>query len=336
MERELLRQVDLTKLSSGDWKEFRKRINELEPVIARVSDDFAYIRDQQKQFVRDVSKEREQLPRGGDLRQRLDMRAHMNLASKRATGQKIEEIDLQRWKKDKVDAETTSVELFIFGDGSGSTRSSLSDGGRRIDSCLQTMAILYEAGKRAKFDVYAGIWENHYIRMLAQPGDTEKDIGEKFEAVKEGGGVGTIYNTPLPGIIERLSKQNTDDQGRVKRFAGMTHFLWVVDGTRNDLDVQGTADMLIKLFRFGPQVSLDIAYMGGYSDCETKAIVEKVKAAVPGAQIDTLEATKAADAPMLLVRKIKARFEKSARVIKAVPDGQKREAFSSAYKAMKR
>jgi hypothetical protein len=331
-----VRQVDLTKLSSGDWKEFRKRVNELEPLIARVSDDFAYIRDQQKQFVREVSKEREQLPRGGDLRQRLDMRAHMNLASKRATGQKIEEIDLQRWKKDKVDAETTSVELWILGDGSGSTRSSLSDGGRRIDSCLQTMAILYEAGKRAKFDVYAGVWENHGVHMLAEPGYTEKDIGEKFEAVKAGGGCGTIYNTPLPGIIDRLSKQTTDEQGRPKRFAGMTHFLWVVDGTRNDLDIQGTADMLIKLFRYGPSVSVDIAYMGGYSDCETKAIVEAVKKAVPGAQIDTLEATRAQDAPMLLVRKIKARFEKSARVIKAVPDSQKREAFSSAYKAMKR
>lgn len=330
------RNVDLTKLSSGDWKEFRKRVNELEPVISRVSDDFVYIRDQQKQFVRDVSKEREQLPRGGDLRQRLDMRAHMNFASKRATGQKIEEVDLQRWKKDKIDAETTSVELWILGDGSGSTRSGLSDGGRRIDSCLQTMAILYEAGKRAKFDVYAGVWENHGVHMLAEPGYTEKQIGEKFEAVKQGGGCGTIYNTPLPGIIDRLSKQTSDGQGRQKRFAGMTHFLWVVDGTRNDLDVQGTADMLIKLFRYGPAVSVDIAYMGGYSDCETKAIVEKVKAAVPGAQIDTLEATKASDAPMLLVRKIKARFEKSAKVIKAVPDSQKREAFSSAYKAMKR
>ena len=218
-------------------------------------------------------------------------------------------MDLQRWKKDKVEAETTSVELWILGDGSGSTRSALSDGGRRIDSCLQTMAVLYEAGKRAEFDVYAGIWEDHTIRMLAEPDYTENKIGENFEAVRQSGGCGTIYNTPLPGIIDRLSKQTTDAQGRPKRFAGMTHFLWVVDGTQNDLDIQKTADMLIKLFRLGPAVSVDIAYMGGYNNCETKAIVEKVKAAVPEAQIDTLEAPKAQDAPRLLVKKIKARLK---------------------------
>ena len=50
--------VDLAALSGGDWTEFRKRINELEPVIARVAEDFAYIRDKQKQFVRSISKDR--------------------------------------------------------------------------------------------------------------------------------------------------------------------------------------------------------------------------------------------------------------------------------------
>ncbi|GEM_PF-5209944 len=328
------RNVDLTKLSGGDWKEFRKRINELEPVISRVADDFVYIRDQQKQFVRGLSKQKEQLPRGGDVRQRLDMRAHMNLAAKRATGQKIEDADLQRWKKDQIETEPTSVELWILGDGSGSTRRALSDGGRRIDSCLQTMAILYEAGKRANFDVYAGVWENHSIRMLAEPDYAENQIGENFEAVKQGGGVGTIYNTPFPKIIDRLAKQTIDAQGRPKRFAGMTHFLWIVDGTANDLDVQGTAAMISKLFRYGPSVSVDIAYMGGYSDCETKKIVALVKKAVPGAQIDTLEARNAKDAPILLARKVKSRFEQSTSSGKAVPDRVKRESFSRAYNAM--
>lgn len=330
------REVDLTQLSEGDWQEYRRRINELEPVINRVSNDFAYIRDRQKQYTMTMSKELEDTPRGGNILQRLDMRAQMNLAAKIASGQRIENVDRQRWRKDKMEIEPTSVELWILGDGSGSTRSSLSDGGRRIDSCLQTMAILREAGKRAGFDVYAGVWENHGVRMLAEPGFTDVQIGKNFDSVKNDGGCGTIYNTPFPGIIERLSKQTTDAQGRPKRFAGMTHFLWVVDGTANDLEIDGTAEMLIKLFRQGPAVSVDIAYMGGYRNCETKAIVEKVKAAVPGAQIDTLEATKASDAPLLLSQKIKKRFERSAHVIKAVPDQQKREAFSNAYRTMKR
>lgn len=329
------RDVDLTRLSSGDWRDFKKRINELEPVIARISDDFVYIRDHQKQLVRDLSRENEELPRGDKLRQRLDMRAHMNLAAKRATGQKIEQSDLRRWRKDEVRSEPTSVELWILGDGSGSTRHPLSDGGRRIDSCLQTMAILYEAGKRADFDVYAGVWENHDIRMLAEPGMAENKIGANFDAVKRSGGVGTIYNTPIPGIVERLAKQSTDSEGRTKRFAGMTHFLWVLDGTENDLDVEGTASMLSKLFRYGPAVSVDIAYMGGYDNCETKEIVALVKKAVPGAQIDTLEAMNAKDAPLLLSRKIKGRFEQSASTVKAVPDMAKRESFFNAYRAMR-
>lgn len=329
------RDVDLAKLSGGDWREFKKRVNELEPVIARISDDFSYIRDRQKQLVHELSGENEELPRGDKMRQRLDMRAHMNLAAKRATGQKIEQSDLRRWRKDEVRAEPTSVELWILGDGSGSTRHPLSDGGRRIDSCLQTMAILYEAGKRADFDVYAGVWENHGVRMLAEPGMAENKIGENFDAVKRSGGVGTIYNTPIPGIIERLAKQSTDSEGRPKRFAGMTHFLWVVDGTQNDLDVEGTAAMLSKLFRYGPAVSIDIAYMGGYDNCETKEIVALVKKAVPGAQIDTLEAMNAKDAPILLARKIKNRFEQSASPVKAVPDQAKRECFFNAYRAMR-
>ncbi len=49
--------VDLASLAQGDWREFRKRINELEPVIRRVANDFFYIRDCQKQTKRDLSKQ---------------------------------------------------------------------------------------------------------------------------------------------------------------------------------------------------------------------------------------------------------------------------------------
>lgn len=328
------RDVDLAALATGSWTEFRKRINELEPVINRVAEDLKFVREQQKQPVRAIVPQREKIPRGGDIRQRLDMRAHMNFAIKRATGQKIEEPDMRRWKMDHVSKEPTTVELWILGDGSGSTRQSLSHGVRRIDSCLQTMAILHEGGKRADLDVYAGIWENHHVRMLSEPTFTEEQIGRNFDSVRLSGGVGTIYNTPLPQIIDRLSKQRTNAQGQLHRFGGMTHFLIVLDGTKNDLEIQQTANMLLALFRVGPAVSVDVAYLGGHQNCEAQEIVRRVKEKNPSAAIDILEANDARDAPLLLVRKIKQRMERASH--QAVPDSQKRDAFGEAHRAMMR
>ncbi len=324
--------VDLAALAQGSWTEFRKRINELEPVIGRVAEDLKVVREQQKQPVRAIVPQREKIPRGGDIRQRLDMRAHMNFAIKRATGQKIEEPDMRRWKMDHVSKEPTTVELWILGDGSSSTRQRLSHGVRRIDSCLQTMAILHEGGKRANLDVYAGIWENHHVRMLSEPTFTEEQIGRNFDSVRLSGGVGTIYNTPLPQIIDRLSKQRTNAQGQPHRFGGMTHFLIVLDGTKNDLEIQETANMLLTLFRVGPAVSVDIAYLGGHQNCELKDIVRRVKEKKPRASIDILEANDARDAPLLLVKQIKQRMERASH--QAVPDSQKRAAFAEAHRAM--
>jgi hypothetical protein len=196
------------------------------------------------------------------------------------------------------------------------------------------MAILHEGGKRADLDVYAGIWENHHVRMLSEPTFTEEQIGRNFDSVRLSGGVGTIYNTPIPQIIDRLSKQRTNAQGQLNRFGGMTHFLIVLDGTKNDLEIQETANMLLTLFRVGPAVSFDIAYLGGHDDCEAQEIVRRVKEKNPSAAIDILEANDARDAPLLLVRKIKQRMERASH--QAVPDAQKRDAFGEAYRSMTR
>lgn len=329
------RDVDLAALATGSWTEFRKRINELEPVINRVADDLKFVRKRQKQPVRQMSNRREELPRsGGDIMKQLDQRRHLSGAIARATGQIPNQIERKKWRVEDVQKEPTTVELWILGDGSGSTRAALSHGVRRIDSCLQTMAILHEGGKRADLDVYAGIWENHHVRMLSEPTFTEEQIGRNFDSVRLSGGVGTIYNTPLPQIIDRLSKQRTNAQGQIHRFGGMTHFLIVLDGTKNDLEIQQTANMLLALFRVGPAVSVDVAYLGGHQDCEAQEIVRRVKEKNPSAAIDILEANDARDAPLLLVKKIRQRMERASH--QAVPDGQKRDAFGEAHRAMMR
>ena len=189
------RGVDLENLArAANWQDWKLETGKLEPVIRRVADDFNYIRDRQKQKERSLSKRRETLPRGNNLRERLDMPAHMRLAVKRATGQRIEEPDLRRWKMDEVKMTPTSVELWILTDGSQSM--TWDRRGRPIDAAVQSMAILYEAGRRADFDVFAGMWGDEKLRLLAQPGERDQNIGKNFQAAKNG--IDSYIGTPAP------------------------------------------------------------------------------------------------------------------------------------------
>lgn len=329
------RGVDLADLAANaDWREWRRETGKLEPVIRRVADDFSYIRDRQKQKTRSLSKQRETLPRGNNLRERLDMAAHMNLAVKRATGQRIEEPDLRRWRMDQVEMEPTSVELWILTDGSGSMEDGLPGGGRRIDSAVQSMAVLFEAGRRADFDVFAGMWGDERLRLLASPSDRDQDIGEKFQRVRNGIGSGTQLSPSFGQAIERSAKQETGMDGKQKRFAGMTHFLILSDGDLNHGDIDPLVKMITKLFKHGPAVSVDIAVLGDESGSEMNSVVSQVKRENPRAAIDLIRATNAKDIPVLLAQKIKRRFERSVEDLKAVPDAQKREAFTRAHRAI--
>ena len=63
------------------------------------------------------------------------------------------------------------------------------------------------------------------------------------------------------------------------------------------------------------------------------SVVSQVKEN-PRAAIDLIRATNAKDIPVLLAQKIKRRFERSVEDLKAVPDAQKREAFTRAHRAI--
>lgn len=329
--------VDLASLSAKNWREFKKRINELEPVIARVAKDFAYIRERQKQTIRSLSrKEREELPRsGGDLRQRLDMRAHINYALERATGQRPGENARKRWRKDQVETEKTSVELWVLADGSLSMKEPLSGGGRRIDSAVQSMAIFYEAGRRAGFETFAGVWGDDHIRIIAAPGDDDQKVGRNFQRVRDGINSGTVLSPAFEQAVEISSKQVTSADGKPKRFAGMTHFLILSDGELNEEDIKAAAKAIEKLFRHGPAVSVDIAVLGSGKGKEMSKVVAMVKRAVPTAAIGIIHVKNASDIPILLAGQIKKRFEGSGRDVLATSDTEKREAFSRAHKAIK-
>lgn len=324
--------IDLRSLAKGDWRELRKRLNELEPIINKVAEDFIYIREQQKRIETTLSPEMEQLPRGGDIRERLDMRAHTNFAIKRATGQKIERRDLNRWHKDKITTEPTSVELWILCDGSGSMN--MKEHGAPIEPAVQSMAILHEAGKRAGFDVFAGMWGDDNIRMLAAPGYSDQKIGENFERAKNGINSGTQLSPAFIEAIEHSSKQENDKFGKVKKTAGMTHFLILSDGELDFNNIEPTVDAITKLFKYGPDVSVDIAVLG--TGEEMDSVVLQIKRLNPSAKIDIIKATTSKEIPVLLSQKIKRRFETSGKPVKAVPDQNKRDAFKRVHSSITR
>ncbi len=328
--------LDLASLARGDWSEFRQRMNELNPVITRVSDTFVYVRERQTQTIRSISPhQREMLPRGGELRQRMDMRAHMNLAVKRNTGQKIEETDLRRWKMDTVDTQSPSVELWILIDGSASMKESLPGGGRRIDSAVQSSAILYESGRRASFDTFVGMWGDDTIRLVAQPGDSDQSIGDNFQRIRDGINSGTQLSPSFKQSIDHSARLDIAAGGKPRRFAGMSHFLIISDGELNHDDIKPTIDAITALFRFGPSVSVDIAKLGNGAGGEMRQVVDGVLKNIPGAQIALIQGGSAREIPVQLSDVIKARFERSLGDIRAVPDALKREAFARAHKVIR-
>lgn len=346
--------TDLSKLAKRSWTDFRQRLNELEVVIDRIAQDFIYIREQQKQSTHSISKRREELPRGGELQKRLDMKAHMDYAVKVKTGQKIEDEDRRRWRKDDVDSQPTSVELWILGDGSGSMSWALPKGGRRIDSAVQSMAILYEAGRRAEFETFVGMWGDQDIRMVAAPGDSDQKIGQNFEKIRDGINSGTVLSPAFAQAVDHSSKQELDSKGRQKTLAGMTHFLILSDGELNGQDIEPLANNILRLFEYGPDVTIDIAILAEETPQASSStvdpsfypqqtggrqmvdVVNRVKAKNPAAKIDVIFAEDPKTIPLMLAAKIKQRFEHGSKTYNATPDRHKREAFSRAYTAMKK
>ncbi|HEY8963851.1 MAG TPA: hypothetical protein VIN59_05230, partial [Alphaproteobacteria bacterium] len=326
------RGVDLKTLSGGSWIDFRKNINELEPVVSRVVENLRYIRERQRQVTRTLTDTLEILPRGGNVRDRLDMRRHIDFVMKRITGQKINEDDLRRWRREDAQTEATSVELWVLGDGSGSMEYGLPGGGRRIDSAVQSMAILCEAGRRADFDTYVGMWGDDHIRLVADPHTPERELGNAFEQIRNGINSGTQLTPSFQQAVGLSAKGGLDKNGRARNFAGMTHFLIISDGELNYGDIKPATQALLELFRYGPAVSIDIAILGGSGD-EMRQVVDAVREENPRALIDIVASNDASDIPLLLADRIKKRFEQARQEQRAVPDTHKREAFKRVHRS---
>jgi hypothetical protein len=325
--------VNFAKLAKGDWRQYRVRINELEPTIKRISDDFAFIRNSQCQKVRKISGKAQELPSSLDLKL-LDRRKHLEKQMKRKAGQVLQKEDRAVWYREELQKEPTNTTLWILCDGSSSMLSALPGGTLRIESANQSTAVLSEAGKRSNFEVFASVWGDDSFNLIAAPGFTEQEIGENFEKARQGIGSSTKLSPTFTRAIEHCSKQKTDIRGKPKQYSGMTHFLIIGDNGLDKEDIKPLVNMISALFRSGAPVSIDIAVLGTSHEKHMEHVVSEVKREVPTARIGVIKADSAKDVPLLLTGRIKQRFGRSASDFTAIPDSDKRKAFLRAYKAI--
>jgi hypothetical protein len=319
----------LALLAKGSWKDFATRIIELDSWVAPLIDDFVYIREQQKQQVLSISRNLELLPHGGDIFRRLDMAAQIKLKEKMARGEQIELKDMERFKMDEMKPEPTTVELWILTDGSVSMGFDLGqDGGTRINAALQITAMLREAGKIAEFDTFAGLWGNDKIKMLAAPGDSDETVGENFETNRKGLTAGTRLSPSVREAIDLSSQQETDENGKTKRFAGMTHFVILSDGGLDLDDFEPMVKLLTALLGpDGPPVSVDIAVLNADTKTPMHKLVKAVQDINPAAAIGIVNSDNAEEVPGLVSEAVKQRFGDSIRGVQGRPDAEKRERF---------
>lgn len=323
------KKITLADLSKDSWLDLSARIEELDPWIDPIVDDFVYVRKQQIQLVARLSRELELLPSGGDPFERLDWDAYLKLREKLATKQPVKVEDFERWKEDELFPEPTTVEAFVLGDGTVSTSFNLSKGGGpRINAILQTMAILREAGNCAAFDTYAGMFRSNGIDMLASPGDSDEKVGANFDRVPKNLTGGETNLAPaLREAIEKLAEPDTDEEGGSNRFAGMTHFLIIGDGGLED--IEAATKVITMLFRQECAISIDIAVLNKDTNTKMNKLVNAVKDDNPGAAISIVTSDDANDIPGLLADMVKERFFESLQGVQGIPDAVKREKFAT-------
>lgn len=326
------RGVDLAALASGNWTQYQSRINELGPFIQRVTRKLDYVRSQQVHETRTFSERLVEIPVDGNVLGRLDRQAHINLQVKLRTGQIPEAQERARWRPDSVKSEPTTSEVMVLIDGSGSMLYDLPGGGRRIWSAVQSGAVIYEAGKRAKFDSFVGVWGDDQLRLVVKPGDSPAKAGEAFERVKNGINSGTLLSGNLQQVTEALSKHSNRNGSA---YSGHTHILIISDGELNGGDDKPCIRMLEQLYKLGEYVTVDIAILGGARHTALHTVAQALSARGKKYRVNIVHGDSAEEIPILLAELLEKRFrEGGGCVTHAVPDSVKRQNLARAARAM--
>lgn len=224
----------LSELAKESWTNYMRRVAQLMGPITHVSKLFAKIKELQLEKADRLSRSRSMLPEKNEL-DRLNKQALRDKIIKQKTGQPLKRDDYRLFQKDEEYDVSTTPDLVIMIDGSGSMTSGSNP--NPMELAVLTSAILYEAGKKAGMNVYVTIWGDQNPKVLVRPGDTPHDIGKNLEAARKGLGSGTNLAPSFKGITEMIAEQKIKAGAK----AGYTHVLVVSDGDISDLEPSRSA-----------------------------------------------------------------------------------------------
>ena len=316
----------LEEIAKQDWTNYPAIVAQLLGPINQVERILRKIQERQLETEQRRSRDLEKLPEGHDMG-RLDRGAHRNLILKQATGQAIEDQDLDRFDKDKPFKKPTKLDVAILIDGSGSMESG---GGKLtpIQSALLGATILFEGSKRRGFNNYMMLWGNNDPPFLAKPGDDPKTIGENILKSKKGLNSGT----DLAPAIKKLTGEMAVNRKGAAPYTGYTHVIILSDGEIFDKDV--AMEAINTLMTSSKYITMDFVILKkGNSETEMEKLAQEVKKGRPHQKIGVIAENDGTRMAALILGLI---LEKIAggESFTAVPSEQKRKSFRRASARM--
>ncbi|MCK5295281.1 MAG: VWA domain-containing protein, partial [Alphaproteobacteria bacterium] len=264
-------------LPLGDWSDYQTMAKQFKPASNRLARIFDKVREHQLRTVKSISKNKTLIPEDGEF-SRFSSSAQMDLNKKKATGRQLEEKDFRLFKEDNEKTKTSKVDLVVWIDGSGSMS------GDPLKRAIQAGCLLLEATKEDKdVNTYVGIWGHDDPIILASPGDTAKEIGEKIQGAQNGLGSATYMAPAVKKTAEIIASRKINQNEQI----GNTHMLFISDGDIHDPD--NTKEMIKTLFKNTKDITLDVAITSnGYRSgdgSEMQQIIEDTAKEIPGSSV---------------------------------------------------
>lgn len=321
----------LAELAKQDWRDYPKRVAELNGPIQRVRKIFKEVQKRQLQRKSSMSRSLDILPENGEVKERFNTEAHRNLTIKRLVGG-VEKDDLNRFQKDEVKLVPTEIDIVILIDGSGSMGSALNHNSNNpspLQIALQASVILYEAaaGKDMHMNVYVGLWGDSNPPIIIRPGDDRMKIGKAIEAAKSGLNSGTDF---APAVV-RVAKTIGEQRGKSGVLSGFTHVLILSDGDIFDIDT--SKEKILTMFKYSDKVTFDTAIISSNAETAMQRMAKSLKAQKPFQEVGVVLGNNPNEVPMEIVNLLLTKVQKCGSFT-AIPNSKKRRAMKKAHNKM--
>lgn len=320
----------LEELSKQDWTNYNTRIAELAGPINRVRKLFKDVQDRQLQRKQKMSRSLDILPENGEVKDRFNAEAHLNMTIKKVTGQ-LEAEDLKRFHKDETSMVPTEIDIVIAIDGSGSMGNGAGGGAVPINAALQAAAIMFEAaaGKDMKMNVYVTMWGDNDPPILIKPGDDRVKIGQAMQAARKGLNSGTNFAPAVKKVAQTIGEQ----RGKSGTLSGFTHILVLSDGDM--FDAEQSKEKIFTMFDYSDKVTFDAAIITATKNTNMQKMAEGIKGRKPYQDMGIVVGNNPEEVPMAIVGLLLEKVRKTGS-FQAIPNSQKRRAMRQAHNKMDR